>query len=101
MSSGKPHCSLVRLLLLKNTPLYFFGGCYLFLVWEFGYLLSLTLVLAGCFSQDAKCVFREKEEMGRSFSQCLVVGLSIAARICRKLAQATPSCRALGSGNKI
>jgi len=26
VSSGKPNCSLVRLLLCKNNPLYFFGG---------------------------------------------------------------------------
>ncbi len=39
--------------------------------------------------------------MGRASSQCLVLGLSIAARTCRKVAQATPSCRALGSGNKL
>ena len=32
--------------------------------------------------------------MGRASSQCLVVGLSIAARTCRKVAQAAPSCRA-------
>ena len=38
--------------------------------------------------------------MGRASSQCLVIGLSIAARTCRKVAQATPSCRALGSGNE-
>ena len=39
--------------------------------------------------------------MGRASSQCLVIGLSTAARTCRKVAQATPSCRALGSGNKL
>ena len=47
------------------------------------------------------CVFREKEAMGRASSQYLVVGLLIAARTCRKMAQATPSFRALGSGNKL
>ena len=31
--------------------------------------------------------------------QFLVVGLSIAAKTCRKVAQATRSCRALESGN--
>ena len=31
--------------------------------------------------------------MGRASSQCLVAGLSIAERTCRKVAQATPSCR--------
>ena len=33
-------------------------------------------------------------------SQCLVAGLLTAARTCRKVAQATPSCRDLGSGNE-
>ena len=47
-------------------------------------------------SQNAQCVFRETEKVGRASSQCLVIGLSIAARSCRKVAQATPSCRALG-----
>ena len=31
--------------------------------------------------------------MGRASSQCLVVGLSKAARTCRKVTQATPICR--------
>ena len=35
--------------------------------------------------------------MGRASNQCLVIGLSIAARTCRKVAQAAPGCRALGS----
>ena len=39
--------------------------------------------------------------MGRASSQCLVVGLSTAARTCRKVALARPSCRALGSGNEL
>ena len=39
--------------------------------------------------------------MGRASSQCLVNGLSVAARSSRKVAQATPSCRALGSGNEL
>ena len=56
---------------------------------------------AGCYSQDAQCVFREKEAMRRASSQCLVAGLSIAARTCRKVVQATPSRRALGSGNEL
>ena len=38
--------------------------------------------------------------MGRATSQCLVVGLLIVARTCRKMVQATPSCRALGSGDE-
>ena len=38
--------------------------------------------------------------MGRASSQCLVAGLSTDAKTCRKVAQATPICRALGSGNE-
>ena len=39
--------------------------------------------------------------MGRASSQCLVAGLSRAARTCSKVAQATPSFTALGSGNEL
>ena len=42
------------------------------------------------------CASREKEAMRRASSQCLVAGVLTAARTCRKVAQATPSCRALG-----
>ena len=42
-----------------------------------------------------------KEAMGRASSQCLVVGLSRAAWTCRKVAEATPSRRALGSGHEL
>ena len=38
--------------------------------------------------------------MGRASSQCLIYGLLIASRACRKLEQATPRCRALGSGTE-
>ena len=38
--------------------------------------------------------------MGSTSNQCLVAGLLTVARICRKVAQATPSCRNLGSGNE-
>ena len=47
-----------------------------------------------------KCVFREKEAMGRASSQCLVAELLTVARNCRKVVQPIPSCRALGSGNE-
>ena len=67
------------------------------MAWEFGYLLSLPLVWAGCYPPE--CVSREKEAMGRASSQCLVAGLLTVAMTCRKVAQAIPSCRALGSGN--
>ena len=49
VSLGKPNCSLGGLLLCKSTPLYFVGGYYLFLVWEFEHLLSLSLAWAGCY----------------------------------------------------
>ena len=39
--------------------------------------------------------------MDRASSPCLVAGLSTAARTCRKAAEATPSCRALGGGNEL
>ena len=39
--------------------------------------------------------------MGRASSQCLIIVLSIVARTFRKVEQATPSCRALGSGNDL
>ena len=45
--------------------------------------------------------FQEKEAMGRAGSQCLVAGLLTVARTHQKAAQATPSCRALGSGNEF
>ena len=38
--------------------------------------------------------------MGGASSQCLVAGLLIAARTCRKVAQTPPSCRTLGSGKE-
>ena len=101
MSLGKPNCSLRSLLLCKSTPLYFVRGYYLFLVWEFEYFHSLSLVCTGCYSQDAECVSSKKEAMGKASSRCLVAGLLTAARTCRKVAQATPSCRALGSGNEL
>ena len=62
MSLGKPNCSVGGLLLCKRTPLYFVGGYYLFLVWEFGYLLSLSLVQVGSYPQGAGYVSREKEQ---------------------------------------
>ena len=77
---------------LGGVTIYFWCGslsiCCLF--------LQSRLVL-----QDAQCVFKEKEAMGRASSQCLVTGFSTAARTCRKVAQASPSCRALGCGNEL
>ena len=40
---------------------------------------------------------REMESTHRASSQCLVAGPLTVARTCRKVAQATPNCRALGS----
>ena len=37
--------------------------------------------------------------MGRASEQCLVAGTLTVARTCGKLAQAAPSCKALGSGS--
>ena len=45
------------------------------------------------------CVSRE-EAMGRAIRQCLVAGLLTVARTCRKVAQATLSCRPPGGGNE-
>ena len=98
VSLGKPTYSFGGLLLCKSTPLYFVGGYYLFLAWEFEYLLSLSLAWAGPYPQGAEHVSREKEAMDRTSSQCLVAGFLTVARTFRKVAQATPSCRALGSG---
>ena len=39
--------------------------------------------------------------MGWARSQCLFMELLTAASPCRKVAQAAPSCRALGSSNKL
>ena len=63
------------------------------------YLLSLFLVRVGSYSQGADCVSWEKEAMSRASGQCLVAGL-LAARTSRKMEQATPIFRALGSGNE-
>ena len=38
--------------------------------------------------------------MNRAGSQCLIAGLLIGARTCKKVAEATPSCRALGGSNE-
>ena len=38
--------------------------------------------------------------MGKASSQCMVAGLLTVARTCRKVVQATPSCRTLGGGIK-
>ena len=59
---------------MQEYPFVFFWGVTIFfLLWEFEYLLSLSLMQAGSCSQDAHCVFRE-EAMGKASSQCLVIG---------------------------
>ena len=86
---------------MQEYPFEFVGGYYLFWGWECESLLSLSSMWAGYYSQDALCVFREKEAMDRASSQCLVIGLSTVASTWRKVVQATPSCRPLVSGNKL
>ena len=53
---------------MQEYPFVFFGGNYLFLLWEFEYLVSLSSVRVGCYPQDVQCVFREKEATGRASS---------------------------------
>ena len=43
------------------------------------------------------CASREMEAMGRASSQCLIAGPLATVKDHRKVAQAAPSCRALGS----
>ena len=50
-------------------------------------------------SYGAVCASREMEARGRASSQCLVAGPLTVARTSGKVAQAAPSCRALGSGD--
>ena len=42
---------------------------------------------------------REMEGVGRASTQCLVAGSLTVTRTHGKVAQAAPSCRALGSGS--
>ena len=56
--------------------------------------MPLSLVLAGCYPKDAQCVFREKETMGRASRQCLVAGLSTAARTSSPKSQLPAPARA-------
>ena len=83
--------------------------CFFFLVWGyflFGGLLSLSSVCAGYYPLDRECAglhpVRASGEMQstcRAISQCLVAGSFIVVRTHRKVAQAAPGCRALGSGS--
>ena len=83
---------------MQEQPFVFCGGL-LFIygmgVWIFA--VSFFIV-SRLLSQGAECVSREKEAIGRAGGQCLFAGLLTAERTCRKVMQATPSCRALGSG---
>ena len=54
-------------------------------------------VRASFLFQGAVRASMEMEAMGRASSQCLVAGPLTVARTCRKMVQAVPSCRALGS----
>ena len=80
MNLGKPNCSLVRLLLCKSTTLYFLGDYCLFLVWELNICCLFLWCEQAVIPQDAQCVLREQEAMGRASSQCLVVGLAISSK---------------------
>ena len=52
---------------MQEHPFVFCGGYYLFLVWEFGYLLSLSSVRIGYYPLDrVVCVFKEKVAIGRA-----------------------------------
>lgn len=97
------YCSLGGLFIFESTPGYFVRAYYLFLVWGFGCLLSLFSVCAGCYPLDR--VLHELpgrwEAMSRASSQCLVTGPLTVARTHRKVVQAAPSCRALGSGSEL
>ena len=95
MSLGKPNCTLGGLFLCENTPLYFAGGYYLYWCGS----LDICCLFLGCEQAvipSMLSVSREKEAMGSS--QSLAGGSFTVARTFRKVAQATPSCRALGSG---
>ena len=83
---------------MQEHPFVFCGG-YLFLAWQFGYL-SLFLCCEQAVIPRVLSVSREKEAVGRASSLCAVSGLLTAARTCRKVAQATPSCSALGSDDE-
>ena len=78
-----------------RVTIYFWHGsldiCCLFPQCEQG-----VIPLIGC------CVLSPREKaMSRASSQCLIAGLLTIARTCRKVVQATPSCRALGSGDEL
>ena len=95
---GKPNCILGGIYLWKGITLYFVGGL-LFIfglgIWVFAVSFFSVIRLL---SPDAECVYRDKKAMGRV---CSVPGswLLKSARTCRKVSQATPSCRALGDGS--
>ena len=99
VSLGKPNYNLGGLLLCKSAPLYFVGGTLYFWleVWVFAVsFFDVSRRLSpGCW-----VCFQEQEAMGRTSSLCLVAGFSTAASTCRKVAQATLSCRTLGSDSE-
>ena len=102
LSSVKPVTAVLKGYFYASRPLCILrGGYYLFLAWEFGYLLSLCLVWAGCYPQGAECVSREKEGQWAALvvSAWLLDSWQVA-RICRKVVQTTPSFRALRRGNE-
>ena len=85
---ARAHCCV-----LCGETIYFEYGrlniCFFFLQFEF---FSLCL--------GAACVSSSKEAMDSVSILCLVAGLLTIARLCRKVAHATPSCRPQGSGNE-
>ena len=69
VSLGKPITVVLEGYFSARAPLcILWGGYYLFLVWEFGYLLPLCLVWTCFYPQGAVCVSREKKAMGRANS---------------------------------
>ena len=102
MSLGKPTTVVLEGYFYARAPtcilwrvtIYFWHGS-LYIYYLFLGVIRLLSPL-----ECAECVSREKEAMGMASSQCLVAGLLRVARTCRKVVQATPSCRTLGSGNE-
>ena len=101
LSLGKPNCSLGGLPQCKRTLLYFMGGYYLFLVWGFGYCCLFLWCEQAVIPQDAQCVLREQEAMGRASSQCLVVGLAISSKDLQEGGTGYSYLHGPGSGYKL
>ena len=59
---------------MQEHPFVFCGGLLFILVWELGYLLSLSLVQTGYCLLHAECASMEKELMGRLIVSALLLG---------------------------